>query len=696
METVTPIQDHITPDSIGLVVCNFHHIIAHASDEKRENMEFLLEALESNFIHSEDTIIRMKCIESLVDAFDPFEKVPAWKSCPIIRRWISDRARDREKLVREIVWTYLTSIMDEEAFINALVELIPSSNPHHKDCGIFLTEFDESVIVPFLTVSDQKPIVLLEKWFIAAYASGNTPFVLQYMESKNFARKLVKSIACVVAHGTAGDMRTKFDKQNTVRMCLYWHSRLFPELNSGYAKAAVADLFEEILTCDMIELLIELFNPHNTLLRKLRLRDEVNGYCQKKFQVWKSLILHACNLWIDSRGMSFLIIAGSPMLGWLTKICSEELDEPGLIDWSLVVRRLVFESRHAGPGLEPLSNLSGSVNRMDHEEVDGEDIEILVKWATSRGESDIPKKFIRGLLWSNFNICWKYFIACNSFHLDLEMGKFITQFRKERIAEFITCLRMKTDDRRSILLMMDIQSTETGDYEAIDLKSIIRAINFNQDVPPGILVRLCEGLRVDDPLARKNQEKMKKILFPPSKESDIVAFCGGVRLDIIPIVYLCNIKDMQRNPLSFMRNKLSISESDRKILEYLLSLMVYLVCHLGEVVGAGTEDFLASLLSTPGSCSREHVAAIIVATLRGLGKSCPRPIGGKNLKLTVREVSWFMMSIVEKQYPRVVRMTIDKSYSITIGSALFVHDTSPRIKEKNPLILKRSRFSRGV
>jgi hypothetical protein len=318
-------------------------------------------------------------------------------------------------------------------------------------------------------------------------------------------------------------------------------------------------------------------------------------------------------------------------------------------------------------------------------------------WNRLKGTS---KKLVRGLLWSNFDACWNIFKKDPknvSNKVIVEIGKFCKRYRPTMVEDLERLIKIRGQSAccQSVLLLLDINSP----FDGLDVCALIRAIKYNQDVPPRVLAGLCRDiLRADDEaLLNRVKTKLVRVLFPPD-ESDIVAYCGGVRLDIVPVWFLGFPRsDPPRNPFGWLSKISSLTESNRKILEYLLSLMVYLAASIPSAMrDRGVVEMTSSIISSASSVCRDNVAALVFAATRALRKCSLIGQAGVDPQ-AVHQICSIILGTIERIHPAVVRMTIDESYSITVGSALFDVAKRPQSESvRDPLVLKRSRISSGA
>jgi hypothetical protein len=672
---------------IGNVIANLIVISTCTSNEalKIQILEFI-EKFESEFILNENVQVRAQTFQYLLTCNE-------WRSTTVIQRWISERIRDREKSVRDFFWNFLCTLSANE-LVDALLLLLPPVTCK-RDPLILMIELDMCLahIIPQLNMA---PIDLLSIWYTRSSTTRSTSeYIDQYFESKNFARKLIKLIASVIGSGSS--KRCELDKQKTIRMCLQWYSRISPsELSEVYGKESVMALFQKVLNYDTIQILVRLFDPQTGLRRRVALLEEVK-IVFRKFPVWKHLVLHACNLFLDRASMHALIQGAASgdkdsiqLLSELPRLCPQDLEEPGLVDWQQVLQCICDNKETCST----FAKFLGSVNRTDHTEVDSTLVTAMFEKCCCE-ELNFSRHLVTGLLWSNFSACWA--VIRSNFEINekilILIGKFCRRFHPSHVGELIDLLnRRPRPPDPGILLLLDINNPRTVN----DAKALLRAVKYNQEVPPLVLVDLVESL-IDLSHSKKDWivRKLSKILYPNSSidESDIVAFCGGVRLDIIPVWFLvgCAESVTERNPFSWLTKISILSDSSRKIIEYLLSLTVYLgsLMRASDRGNSGVVSFVSSLIRSTSPICKDNVAALMIAASRGLEKCS---IGGS--QISPREICSIVLVAVEHVHPAVVRMCIDRSYVITIGTALFEVPLATATSNqtiKDPLILKRQR-----
>ena len=101
--------------------------------------------------------------------------------------------------------------------------------------------------------------------------------------------------------------------------------------------------------------------------------------------------------------------------------------------------------------------------------------------------------------------------------------------------------------------------------------------------------------------------------------------------------------------------------------------------------------FVSQMMEDSNTRCRANVAATVAATLDSLSACAPKTT--QKMSRSVSTSCSILRGCLEQSHPGVVRMTLQKTYSLTVGLAMFDSQSVDDEEDNDPLILKRRRVT---
>ena len=680
--TSNPVVAHIVSESVPDCV---DRIQAFLTDNKLERSKWigdlvrslnhlplqsvLYDLIESEFLHNVDPTIRVKSIESILSSCGIRENGP---ELPLI----TQRLLDREQSVRGVIWDHLKQLPTLEESINSLL-ILTSFVPVHQE---IFNDLDEFIADTITSQYEHEPVEFLNLIFEKS-SDKSRIFFRDFFRSKNTARKIIKSVASVIGAKSESNRRGKIEYEKTIRMCLSWVAK------TSNKTASIKKLFDSF-TIDLIDLLLKLFDPKTLIWpTRIKLIAEIKSMVPPE---WVSLFTHSVNLFLDRPNMS-QIIRDHKFSHFLSHFVEpefrEEVEEPGLIDWPSVVESIQDTLN------EDLIRFFGKISKnLQKENSPTHPLcpQLLEKVLDPTTPTKSRKNLFSGFLWYDSETCLRW-IENNANFFQYEF--LITQlclFVKRRKPSVIDLVLSWIPESSSAKYILDISILSRVSALVHDqcLTNLVHAIDVHEDCPPSALVTLVSGIEKFPPDS-KMVKKIKKCLTPTNGASaDIIAFCGGVRIDLLPVMFF--IPSSQSRRRFKVLEKSEWSDSSRRIVEYLVSLFVFITLHVTDPSIHATL-FVSQMMEDSNTRCRANVAATVAATLDSLSACAPKTT--QKMSRSVSTSCSILRGCLEQSHPGVVRMTLQKTYSLTVGLAMFYSQSVEDEEDNDPLILKRRRVT---